>query len=150
MFAAGSAAEVSACQQNRGPADGRSIQFERRVGGPVVLIPPVEEQKLSEAGALDPLEKLLRDDLIGIHVRSVHHGDNARVLSERLHGDLNRGENRLIDKRIGNFALSSCSPLSALSGPFGIRPYRYLRCHWRMSTKWPAMAAAAAMAGETR
>src|SRR5438270_10633518 len=47
------------------------VQLEVRV------LAPVEEEKLAEAGALDALEELLRDDLVGVDVRAVEH-DRAR------------------------------------------------------------------------
>ena len=39
---------------------------------------PVEEEELAEAGALDPLQELLRDDLIRVDVRAVEHGRAGR------------------------------------------------------------------------
>ena len=47
------------------------VQLEVRIGLPVVREAPVEEQELAEAGALDPLEELLGDDLVGIDVGAV-------------------------------------------------------------------------------
>ena len=39
---------------------------------------PVEEQELAEAGALDALQELLRDDLVGVDVGAVERRDRAR------------------------------------------------------------------------
>src|SRR4029453_15883641 len=46
---------------------------------------PVVEEKLSEAGALDPLQELLGDDLIGVDVGPVEHRDPALDHFHRLH-----------------------------------------------------------------
>ena len=37
----------------------------------VVVVAPVEKQKLAEARALNPLQELLRNDLIRVHVHPV-------------------------------------------------------------------------------
>ena len=52
---------------------------EDRVGRqvPARLLRPVVEEELAEAGALDPLEELLGDDLVGVDVGAVEHGDRA-------------------------------------------------------------------------
>ena len=47
---------------------------------------PVPEQELAEAGALDPLEELLGDDLIGVDVRAIEGDDFAGVGGEGFHG----------------------------------------------------------------
>ena len=39
---------------------------------------PVVEQELAEARALDPLEELLGDDLVGVDVGAVEHADRRR------------------------------------------------------------------------
>jgi hypothetical protein len=59
------------------------------VPGPVELeigiLAPVEEQELPVPGPLDPLEELLRDDLVGVDVGPVEHGGDGRERVERLH-----------------------------------------------------------------
>ena len=55
-------------------------------GEPSSMKSPIEEQILAEAGPLDPLQKLLGNDLIGIDVGPVHRGDQAGVFGEGLHG----------------------------------------------------------------
>src|SRR4051812_5180597 len=84
---------------------------EDRVGRqvPVGVLGPVEEQELAEARALDPLEELLGDDLVGVDVGALEHADGALHQAYGLH-----------------------------------------QLHSRMSTKWPSIAAAAAIWGETR
>src|SRR3954470_19238930 len=49
------------------------------------ILHPVEEQELAVARALDPLEELLRDDLIGVDVAAVEDGDAARDGGQRPH-----------------------------------------------------------------
>ncbi len=46
---------------------------------------PVVEEELSEAGPLDPLEELLGDDLVGVHVSPVEHRDPALDHVDRPH-----------------------------------------------------------------
>src|SRR5207344_649547 len=56
--------------------------------GPLVavfVVAPVEERVLPVARALDPLQELLRDDLIGVDVGAVEHRDPGRHLRDRLH-----------------------------------------------------------------
>ena len=55
---------------------------EREVG---IAAAPVVEQELAEARALDPLQELLRHDLVGVDVGAVERGDRARDADERLH-----------------------------------------------------------------
>ena len=49
------------------------------------ILAPVEEEEFAEAAALDPLQELLRDDLVGIHVRPVEHDCGGRDGAERIH-----------------------------------------------------------------
>ena len=46
---------------------------------------PVVEEELAEAGALDPLQELLRDDLVGVDVGAVEHRDAALDDIDGLH-----------------------------------------------------------------
>src|SRR5581483_4350232 len=57
----------------------RPVQLE------VGVLAPVEEQELAVAGALDPLQELLRHDLIGVDVCPVEDGDAALDTANRLH-----------------------------------------------------------------
>ncbi len=65
MLTRGAAAEVPAGDEDR--VDG---QLEVR------LLAPVVEQKLAESGALNALEELLGDDLVGVDVAAVEDGDS--------------------------------------------------------------------------
>ena len=77
------------------------------------------KQKLAEAGALDALEELLGDDLVGVNVEAIERRRDSGMFAERFHD---------------YFALAP-----------ELRNF-----HPRTSTKCPAMAAAAAIAGLTR
>src|SRR5262245_57827389 len=109
MLARGATAEVAAGEQDPGARVGRVVELEVRV------LAPVEEEPVLPAGALDPLEELLGNDLVGVDVRAVENRHAAGRANERLHAT-------------GSSAWSSS----------------------RTSTKWPAMAAAAAISGLTR
>ena len=52
---------------------------------PAVLLGPVEEQELAEAGALDALEELLGDDLVGVDVGAPEDADGAGDGLDRSH-----------------------------------------------------------------
>src|SRR5215213_4317389 len=103
MLARGAATEVLACEQDAGALVLRPVQHELRI------VAPGGEQAWREAGALDRLQVLLRDDLVGVDVGAV----------ERCHQSIQYRE--LIHQR-----------------------------HCLISTKCPAIAAAAAIAGLTR
>ena len=61
------------------------------------LLRPVVEDELAEAGALDPLEELLGDDLIGVHVGAVEHRRSSRSLARTASRD--RLQRQLADVR---------------------------------------------------
>jgi hypothetical protein len=86
VLAGGSAAEIRAREKDRGVTCRGMIELERRIGRAVGTIAPVEEQRRTEAGALDALQKLLGDDLVGIHVRAIERRDRAGVHDEGFHG----------------------------------------------------------------
>ncbi len=102
------------CGRRRGSGARRTRAGSARTPGRALLgvVAPVVEQELAEAGPLDALEELLRDDLVGVDVGPVEDRDARR--STVVNGFIRR---------------SSQS---------------------RMSTKWPAIAAAAAICGLTR
>src|SRR5690606_9282459 len=66
VFATGTATKIASRQQDAGPAIFRPVEFELGVLRAVLAEPPVEEQELTKAGPLNPLEKLLGNDLVGI------------------------------------------------------------------------------------
>ena len=80
MLAARAAAEISPRQQHRRAAIFRAIQLESRIVRAVVVKSPIEEEKLPEAGPLDPLQELLGDDLVGIDTRPIQRQDETGMI----------------------------------------------------------------------
>src|SRR4029077_13088966 len=89
VLAGGPAAEVFSRDQDRGFRIARP--GEHKIDGlfsalfSVYRTAPVVEQEFSESGALDALQKLFGDDLIGVHVHLVERDNDAGVLAEWLH-----------------------------------------------------------------
>ena len=72
MLAARAAAEVLAGDENLRALVARIVERERSgSGSPEAVLPPVEEEKLAVAGALDALQELLGNDLVRIDVGAV-------------------------------------------------------------------------------
>ena len=69
VLAGRAATEVRTRDQDLRPRAVRVVQLEFRPRPTGLVEAPVEEEELTEAGALDPLQKLLGDDLIGVDVR---------------------------------------------------------------------------------
>ena len=75
MLARRAAAEVPPGEEDRGATELGPVELEP---GPLVAVlveAPVVEQELAVARALDPLQELLRDDLVGVDVGSVEDRD---------------------------------------------------------------------------
>lgn len=77
MLAARSAAEIVAGDGNLGLAIGRLVQHEIRVLAAIVLVALFGEQTLAEAGALDGLEILLRDDHVSVDIDDLQRRGDA-------------------------------------------------------------------------
>lgn len=90
VFSAGSAAEIAASQQNTSILDRWLIQLKARVVRTIVQEPPVKEKELTKTGALDALEELFGDDLIGIHVGSIQRCHDTLMNGKSSHGYLTR------------------------------------------------------------
>src|SRR5262245_24205660 len=114
VLARGADAEVLAREQDLRALVARLVEHELGV------LAPRGEAGVAEAGALDRLQVLLRNDLVGVDVRAV----------ERNNEGLHDGE------------------LVHLGGAGEVTPCSYL--HVLTSTKCPAIAAAAAIVGLTR
>jgi hypothetical protein len=71
------AAEVAPREQDR--RVGRAVKLE------VGVFHPVEEEELAVPGTLDPLQELLRDDLVRVDVGTVEHGNGAGHGPKRPH-----------------------------------------------------------------
>src|SRR5438552_9115350 len=61
------------------------VQRKGWVRGTVFAATPVVEQELAEAGAFNPLQELLGDDLIGVDVGPIERDDLSFMSTEWLH-----------------------------------------------------------------
>src|SRR5487761_134250 len=86
MLARRAAAEVLARHQDLRLAIGRLVENEFGLLGAVGIIAQLVEQRLAEAGPLDRLEVLLRDDLVGIDIDHRQWRCDAGQRGELLHG----------------------------------------------------------------
>ena len=78
MLARRAAAKIHAAGQDRRAGVRRLVQHERRIALPVV------EQERAEPRSLDPLEELLRNDLIRIDVVAAQRRHEPAMREERL------------------------------------------------------------------
>lgn len=85
MLSAGTVSEILPGDQNRGPRELGPIQFELGIRTTIREEPPIKKKILPEAGPLDPLEKLLGNDLVGVDIGAIHRRDEASVNGKRLH-----------------------------------------------------------------
>ena len=79
VFARRPATEVLAGNENLRALVAAAIDLEVRV------LTPVVEQEFAVAGALDPLQELLGNDLIGIDVRAIERHHLRSVFTKCLH-----------------------------------------------------------------
>src|SRR5207247_4649829 len=77
VFAARTAAEIVARDQNFGVAVGRLVEDEIRVLAAVVLVALFRKQPLAEAGALDGLQILLRADHVSVDIDDLQGEEHA-------------------------------------------------------------------------
>ena len=88
MLAGGAAAEVAFGDEDLRAGVGGVVEDERRVGlagiGTVLEAASVVEEEVLVAGALDALEELLGDDLVGV---DVGHRQGDGVAGEDVDGD---------------------------------------------------------------
>src|SRR5437870_10232506 len=80
VLARTAAAEIGTRDEDRRLFEARLIQHELAVG----LIAPVVKESGGESATYDRLEKLLRDDLVGVDVGTIHRRDHAGETFERL------------------------------------------------------------------
>src|ERR1700733_15059729 len=81
MLARAAATEIRPGYQNRRLLKTRLRQHELVIA----LIPPVVEEPRRQSAAYDGFQKLLRDYLIGIHVRPIQRCHDSGEILERLH-----------------------------------------------------------------
>ncbi len=94
VLAARPAAEVLARQQHAGTLVAREVQHEVLVQRTIrailvrladIQVAPLVEQVRAEAGALDGLQKLLGNDLVGVDVGTIQRSHQTSVLGKGFH-----------------------------------------------------------------
>src|SRR5580700_2451592 len=85
VFAARSASEIRARQQNRCILIARIIQHEIRIGIFTAVITPVVKKHAAITFAREKFQKLLWHHLIGVNVHAIERRDQPTMLLERLH-----------------------------------------------------------------
>src|SRR5664279_1787453 len=85
VLARGTATEVLACDQHGRRAEVLLVEYEVFAVAAIRMVSPVEKQELPKARALDALEVLLGDDLIGIDVLAIQRRHHATMFANRLH-----------------------------------------------------------------
>ncbi|MMZ64389.1 hypothetical protein D1872_267190 [compost metagenome] len=85
MLTRRSAAEVGARNEDGCPFITGFVQFKRRIVVSLFVKAPFVEQKLSKSGALDPFQKLFRNDCVRIHVYAVNRCHDALQCFECFH-----------------------------------------------------------------
>src|SRR5262249_5671949 len=88
VFAARAATEISASEQHARALRRGAVQFEILDERAILAASPVPKEEFAEARPLDPLEKLLGDDLVGIDVGTVHRDHAASVFGKWFHSNL--------------------------------------------------------------
>jgi hypothetical protein len=91
VLARGAAAEVAPGEKHGRAGELRPVELELGALRAVLVVAPVEERELPVAGAVDPLEELLRDDLVGVDVGPVEHRDAAADDASRVHAATGAG-----------------------------------------------------------
>jgi hypothetical protein len=90
MFPRRSATEILSHYQNACARVTRMIENKRWVVLALAGATPIVEQKLTKTRTLNPLQKLLGNNLIGIHIRSMERRDATFVSAKGPHYGLPR------------------------------------------------------------
>src|ERR1041385_5345499 len=85
MLARRTTAEVLPGEQNACATILWRIQQEGRIGRTVAVVAPVKEKHVTITGALNPLQKLLGDDLVRIDIVAPEHSNDSAMNSKALH-----------------------------------------------------------------
>ena len=111
MLAARSAAEVARAKAALAPFSSGRLSSKSGIGDPSSRKRQSKNKNLPKAGALDALQKLLGDDLIGIDIGPIHRGDQAGVFGE-WHHDVKDGFKLLDVRRVlsSKRQLNFCTP----------------------------------------
>ena len=78
VLARGAAAEVLAGHQDAGALIAWIVQHKIWIGFAVGVEAPVKKEKFAEAGALDALQELLGDDLVGVDIGAIERRHQCR------------------------------------------------------------------------
>ena len=85
VLARRAATEILARNQNGRLAKVLVVEHEVFAVAAVRMVAPVEKQELPEAGALDALQVLLGNDLVGIDVLAIQRRDHSTMFANRFH-----------------------------------------------------------------
>src|SRR5581483_7041530 len=85
VLARRTAPEIAARHQDRGVSVRRPVQNKVGTGLAVGRAAPIVKKKFAVAGTLDALQKLLGDDLIGVHVGTIERRHDSGMNAERFH-----------------------------------------------------------------
>src|SRR5262250_456058 len=96
MLARRSTTEVLIRNQYRRASILRLVEYKRRIRLPVGQITPVVKQKLPKPSPLDTLEKLLRNDLVRIDIRTVQRRYQSRMFLKGFHLRFGHGLTRML------------------------------------------------------
>ncbi len=122
MLARGAAAEIVAGNEDLGVLVGRLVEHEIRVQRAVLIVAGFREKARAEAGALDRLQVVLRNDHVGVDVDDRQRGSNARELDEFVHGlASNISRHSFVDQRLVQFSAEMKENLHEASGHARIR-----------------------------
>src|SRR6266404_1621690 len=155
------AAEILPCHKDAGALKTRLVEDEAGVLISVRRKPPIVKQKLAKAGALNPLQKLFGNDLVGVDVNAVQRSHASAMCAKWFHRLSSRKpgiriELCLLDSYQGMPSEAALSPVEGHTATTSLLTCAFRRAHHhrnfqsRMSVKCPATAAAAAIIGLTR
>src|SRR5579862_5832032 len=140
MLPARSAPKIRPRQQHTRALVPRKIHHEIRIRPLTrIEVPPVVKQDPPKPFARQRLQKLLRHHLIGIHIHPIQRHHHPRMRAKRLH---------LFSKSFLLFFVVTSLLRCFLASPFSYSTFA--TSNSRTSTKCPAIAAAAAITGDTR
>src|SRR5690606_33020182 len=123
MLAARAAAEIVAGDEDLGVAIGRLVEHEIGVFAAVLVEAHLREQALAEAGALDGLQIILRDDHVGVDIDDRQRRRDAREFREFVHDFLVPlpGGPFLAAKSASLFLYKSCRPITRVEGKLAVK-----------------------------
>src|ERR1700678_3622458 len=85
MLSRRTASKILPCNQNASACITRLVQNKPSVLLPIRCKSPVIKQKLSKARALNPLQKLFGNDLVGVNVDAIQRCHKPSMSTKRFH-----------------------------------------------------------------